>query len=241
MKQKILIVDDKPENLFTLEDFILENLDVEVIQAESGNEALKQVLHHNFSLAILDIQMPEMDGYEASTLIRAFEKKSNLEETPIVALTANAIKGNKKKCIDSGMNYFLAKPFKKKELVEKLLICIQKSAFTSDNIKENIEEENFIEPNNKINFLDVSILKSLHNDVGSEIYTLLNSFIEQTENYKSEIKKCIDNSDYSELPKQCHGLKGCSSYIGAKDLTDTCDILAHHISNLTEHDIEKKA
>ena len=76
-KPKILIVDDKPENLVAIRT-VLKNLDVELIEATSGNDALKATLHHNFVLALLDIQMPEMDGYELASILREEEKTKNL-------------------------------------------------------------------------------------------------------------------------------------------------------------------
>jgi signal transduction histidine kinase len=81
---KILIVDDKPENLFALEQ-ILADLDVTVIKATSGNEALIASLNHEFALAILDVQMPAMDGYELAELLRSQDRTRNL---PIIFLSA---------------------------------------------------------------------------------------------------------------------------------------------------------
>ena len=71
-KPKILIVDDKPENLFALEK-LLKKLDADVLQATSGTEALKLSLEHDFCLLITDIQMPEMDGYEFVELLRSLK------------------------------------------------------------------------------------------------------------------------------------------------------------------------
>jgi two-component system sensor histidine kinase/response regulator len=74
---KILIVDDKPENLFTL-DMLLQRLNVEVIQATSGFDALRLTLEHDFCLAIVDVQMPEMDGYELVELLRGNQSTESL-------------------------------------------------------------------------------------------------------------------------------------------------------------------
>ena len=207
--------------------------------AENGKAALKLFKSSNYNIVLMDCQMPEMDGYEASTKIRAFEKSSDKDAVPIVALTANAIKGNEQKCIDSGMNYFLAKPFKKKELVEKLSFCIQNTQLSSASLQlvNNAEEKSIKED---IVFLDINIMKALYRDVGSEIYNLLDSYIEQTIKSKIELENCIKKTDYKMLSEVCHTLKGCSSYIGIKELTDTCDILAHNIKDLSKQGIEKK-
>jgi len=68
-QSKILIVDDKPENLFALE-VTLSEPDIEIIKASSGNEAIKATLDHDFALMVLDVQMPEMDGYELAEILR---------------------------------------------------------------------------------------------------------------------------------------------------------------------------
>ena len=76
-RQKILIVDDRSENLIALRK-VLTEVDVEVIAAHSGNEALTATLNHRFALAILDVMMPEMDGYELAGLLRGDESTHRL-------------------------------------------------------------------------------------------------------------------------------------------------------------------
>ncbi|MBF0574003.1 MAG: response regulator, partial [Desulfamplus sp.] len=83
-KPKILIVDDIPENLFALEK-ILSKLDAQIIRASSGNEALALILDNEFALIILDVQMPEMDGYEVAEILKSNEKTENI---PIIFVTA---------------------------------------------------------------------------------------------------------------------------------------------------------
>ncbi len=107
MKPKILIVDDKPENLIALEK-VLNNFDVDFIRANSGNEALVMTLMYDFALAIVDIQMPEMDGYETVELMRQEEKTKLL---PVIFVSAiytedfHIVKG-----IETGAVDFIPKP-----------------------------------------------------------------------------------------------------------------------------------
>ena len=115
--QKILIVDDKPENLTALRN-VLSDLSVTCVSAESGNQALAATLHHDFALAILDVQMPGMDGYETTRRIREAEAlRGRGAPLPVVAITAHALDRDRQRCLDAGMNDFISKPFDADELL----------------------------------------------------------------------------------------------------------------------------
>lgn len=122
-KPKILVVDDRPENLVALRT-VLKDLDVELIEATSGNEALKKSLHHDFVLALLDIQMPEMDGYELAGILREEDKTIHL---PFIFISAvytdnlNVFKGYEK-----GAFSFITKPFQPEILINKVKFFIDK-------------------------------------------------------------------------------------------------------------------
>lgn len=120
-KPKILLVDDRIENLIALET-VLKDMDVILIKATSGNEALKQTLHHHFALALIDIQMPEMDGYELASILREDEKTANL---PFIFISGvftdnlNIFKG-----YDKGAFSFITKPFQPGILLNKVKLFI---------------------------------------------------------------------------------------------------------------------
>jgi two-component system, sensor histidine kinase and response regulator len=122
-KPKILVVDDKPENLVAIER-VLRDLDIDLVLANSGNEALSLTLHHDFALALLDIQMPEMDGYELAEILRAEEKTMHL---PFIFISAvytdnlNVFKGYEK-----GAFSFITKPFQAEILINKVKFFIEK-------------------------------------------------------------------------------------------------------------------
>jgi len=137
-KSKILIVDDKEENLLgmkqILKDVGQDGLPIEIITVTSGNEALKIALHHNFALIILDVQMPEMDGYELAQLLRG---KKETQKVPIIFLTAqystlhSVFKGYKTGAVD-----FLTKPVDPKIIVSKIKIFVQ-----LDQQKKELEQQ----------------------------------------------------------------------------------------------------
>jgi len=145
-KPKILIVDDKPENIFALED-VLSGLDVEMVKAANGNDALKAVLNQSFALAILDVQMPEMDGYELAKLIRT---KKEISHIPIIFLSAvysdklHIFKGYKSGAID-----FLTKPYSPEILIGKVKIFLEQYKYKN---KLEILVNELNESNKKLEF-----------------------------------------------------------------------------------------
>ena len=104
---KLLLVDDEPKNLLALET-LLEDLDVQLEKAQSGTEALKLCARDSFSLILMDVQMPEMDGVETLKQIRA--RKGSAWSTPVVAFTAHAQDSDVRKYIDDGFHGVLTKP-----------------------------------------------------------------------------------------------------------------------------------
>ncbi len=116
--KKILIVDDDVRNIFALSSVMGEK-EMDIVIAENGKDALKSLDENdNIDLVLMDIMMPEMDGYEAMQHIR---KKNKFKNLPIIALTAKAMKGDRQKCIEAGANDYLSKPID----IEKLLSLMQ--------------------------------------------------------------------------------------------------------------------
>lgn len=120
-KAKILIVDDTPQNLFTLEK-VLKELDVEVIQAASGNEALKATLYHDFSLIMLDVHMPGMNGLEVAEVLK---QTDNTADIPIIFVTAmDKDESFELRAYSKGAVDFLYKPFNKVVLLSKAKVLL---------------------------------------------------------------------------------------------------------------------
>ncbi|EDN71014.1 Response regulator receiver [Beggiatoa sp. PS] len=121
--KKVLIVDDDPRNTFALAT-ILEDKNMEVIAGENGHEALELLeQHEDIAIVLMDIMMPEMDGYEAMRQIRA-QKNRFRRQLPIIALTAKAMKGDKTKCIEAGANDYLSKPVDTDKLISLMRVWL---------------------------------------------------------------------------------------------------------------------
>lgn len=122
-KPKILLVDDRPENLLALER-LLKDLPLELFSVTSGNEALKLTLHHDFALALLDIQMPEMDGYELAEILRSEEKTSGIPFIFISAIYTDNI--NVFRGYEKGAFSYITKPFEPEVLLNKVNFFLEK-------------------------------------------------------------------------------------------------------------------
>ncbi len=119
--KKVLIVDDDERNIFALAT-ILENRDAEVICGLNGKEGLEHLKQHDdIAIILMDIMMPEMDGYEA---IRKIRKQKKYHDLPIIALTAKAMKDDKAKCIEAGANDYLAKPVDANKLISLMRVWL---------------------------------------------------------------------------------------------------------------------
>ena len=122
-KKRVLIVEDKKVNQQVAVG-ILKKLNYTSELAEHGKIAIEKVLLNDYELILMDCHMPYMDGYEATKKIRLLQKDGEVAYCPIIAVTGNAMHGDKEKCIEVGMDDFLAKPFTVKEMstiIEKWL------------------------------------------------------------------------------------------------------------------------
>ncbi len=126
--RRVLLAEDNVVNA-KLAVRLLERLGCRVDLASNGHEALKMVQSIPFDLVFMDCQMPEMDGFEATRAIRAWERSSRIEPSPavtrlpIVALTANAMQGDRERCIDAGMDDYITKPLARADLQRVLQKC----------------------------------------------------------------------------------------------------------------------
>ncbi|WP_394746883.1 response regulator [Spongiimicrobium salis] len=117
--KRILIVDDDMRNIYALET-ILEAEEVQVTVATNGAEAVEEVENGEFDAVLMDIMMPVMDGYEATKKIREL----GYEKLPIIALTAKAMKGDREKCLEAGVNDYMSKPLDVEKLISLLKVWL---------------------------------------------------------------------------------------------------------------------
>ena len=122
--KKVLVADDDMRNVFAL-THLLEEHKINVVVARNGKEAIDVLQsNHDTDLILMDIMMPEMDGY---TAIQEIRKDEELSEIPIIAITAKAMKNDKKKCLDAGANDYLTKPIDQNQLFTQMSLWLEKN------------------------------------------------------------------------------------------------------------------
>jgi CheY-like chemotaxis protein len=119
--RKVLVVDDDARNIFALTS-VLENQEMNVLSATSGQSAIDVIQNNpDLNIVLMDIMMPDMDGYET---MREIRRKPELHTLPIVALTAKAMKGDREKCLDAGASDYIAKPVNTDQLLSLMKVWL---------------------------------------------------------------------------------------------------------------------
>jgi osomolarity two-component system sensor histidine kinase NIK1 len=122
---KILLVEDNLMNQKVVM-YNLKKLNCTITPVSNGKEALENFKNNNYDLVLMDIMLPEMNGYEITIEIRKFEKLNEIKNpVTIIALTANTFENDKEKCFSVGMNEYLSKPFTAQQLIKKIEKYIQ--------------------------------------------------------------------------------------------------------------------
>jgi PAS domain S-box-containing protein len=195
---KVLLVEDNRVNQVVAMNF-LKRWGVEVVIANHGKEALEKIVTKDYSIVLMDLQMPEMDGYEASRRIRAMND-SYFTTVPILALTASAMMDVKGKVLAAGMSDFISKPFQPHELFEKIagFVAMKKNEDLDGDIKANLHA--YSEG-------DADFKKELATNVIRNILEL-----------KTALHESIaDRSDRTRFSKACHKVKTSLSLVGDKN------------------------
>jgi CheY-like chemotaxis protein len=116
----ILLVEDHAPNILVATTY-LEQFGFRVSVAENGVEAFDKLKSHSFAAVLMDVQMPGLNGFETTQLIRGYEARQGLPPLPVIGMTAHAMSGDRERCLAAGMTDYIAKPFDPEDLRNKLL------------------------------------------------------------------------------------------------------------------------
>ena len=203
--KRILLVEDNDINQLVAND-ILEQAGLRVTIASNGEEAIKYVRANKFDVVLMDVQMPIMDGYKATEILRETYTSSEL---PIIAMTANALKGDREKSIESGMNDYISKPIDPEILFETLEKWI--SGNSTKNIKKPLTEN----LNEKVEILDFNKTLIRLGNKENFYYDLLNRYCDNYSKLINDFSDMWMNKQYDDAKRFIHSIKSVTGNIGA--------------------------
>ncbi len=216
----VLLVDDNETNRKVI-GRQLRMLGCEVVLAEDGEEALKIWRDCACDMVLTDCHMPVMNGYELAHAIRNEEADGRV---PIVAITADALKGTAQKCYAAGMDDYLTKPVQLKQLEQSVERWLGSAADETQTEHADGQETN--SDDHYVAAVDESVLPAL---IGSEDHSLLNDFylgfISSSDPTMAQLQQAGDALDYEEVARQAHKLKSSSRTVGASRMGDCCERL----------------
>lgn len=215
----ILVVDDNQLNLELFYDLINNPLkNVSVTMASNGKEALSIFEKNDFDIILMDIQMPEMDGYETTKIIRSSLSvpKKNI---PIIAMTAHVLEGVHQKCIDVGMNDTIAKPINTNILTSKIKEFCQQSTMEFRQSSTNPKHEN------ASNELNLSTLQELTNNDSAKINKYLLLFQKNLPLDLSDLEQAVKSQNRENIATISHKIKGSLVYLNATSIYDEIKFL----------------
>ncbi|MCF7928538.1 MAG: PAS domain S-box protein [Spirochaetales bacterium] len=215
----VLVAEDNPSNMLLAQGLFARLIpEAQVVKAENGKEAVNLYRKHRPDLVLMDVQMPEMDGYDATAEIREIEKGAKVgdkeecrERTPIVALTAGAVEGDRKKALEAGMDDYLSKPITIDSLIssmERWLPAVGRSSLSGElNTGEESEEVE-----GRIGRMREQLRYQGHNDKTiDEMFEMLVTRIPELLN---DLENSIEKQDAPALKKTAHSAKGIFSTVG---------------------------
>lgn len=204
----LLLIEDNQLNQ-KLAKNVLNNFGFEVDIAENGIQGIDLLKHKKYDLILMDIQMPELDGYQTTKIIR---KELKLD-IPILAMTAHSIVGEKEKCIEVGMNDFVSKPFEQKELFEKISRLINMQNQTN-NIAEKTQH------NNEKPMVNLSYLYELSNGNREFEKEMISLFIHQVPKEILTLQRAFEEHEYQKICETAHKMKSSMDIFNRNDLSE---------------------
>jgi len=204
---RILLVENNPFNRMVAKDTleaVIMNANVDI--AGNGLEAISCILNNHYDIVLMDLNMPVMDGYEATRRIRA-ELPHPKNKVKIMAISASSTKQERDECIEAGMSDYLAKPFLPEELKLKIASLVE-------NGKATIARQNG-------NSINLDFLEEVTGGDKSKKVKYINMYLQDTPALFNSLKKGIENTDWETIREASHTLISQFHYVGAEALKKT--------------------
>jgi len=210
-KINILLVEDNIMNQ-KYASILLKELGADVDIAQNGQIAIEMLKNKKYNLILMDIQMPVMDGYKTASVIRG---ELHLK-TPIIAMTAHIMAGEKEKCAGFGMNDYISKPFNESDLykiISKYLGDIAKTNKSATTVSEEKTKEDIHQQ-----VIDLSELQTLSKGNKAFVKEMIGIFLEQVPLDMNDIEAAIKETDYDTIQAISHKMKTSVGFIGLRPL-----------------------
>ncbi len=221
LRASILLAEDNPVNQEVARG-MLELLGCDIMVAGNGHEAVAAVTSTRFDLVLMDCQMPQMDGYLATATIRDRERSMALPRLPIIGVTANALVGDRERCLQAGMDDYLSKPFSLEELRAALERTLHDRKFRTQpppETRPTVGER-------QTGVLDSAALASIRrlNPAGypALLERLVVAYLKSSDQAVAMLGEALVNGQREELGKIAHSLKSSSGNVGAIRLIALC-------------------
>ncbi len=214
---RILLAEDNEMNqMLATKIFARWKLHLEI--AENGERAVEKLKTDDFDLVLMDIQMPVMDGYEATRQIRN-TLPAPKSSVPIIAMTAHAMVGESEKCIALGMNDYISKPFNQQDLYNKISAVLHKNRKFIPHLKMKTEKN--ISLSNDKKHIDLSYLKEIAEGNTDFIKKMISAYLLQTPAMLSDMSKSIDSKRWQDLRGVAHKMKPSLDFVGIHSIKQT--------------------
>ncbi len=221
---RILLAEDNPVNLLVAQK-LLAFLGFEADTATDGEAALSSMESTRYDMVFMDCQMPVLDGYAATRRWRAMETESGRGPVPIVAMTANAMAGDRERCLAAGMDDYLSKPVAR----EQLDACLQRWLPRQQALPElascgpaamNPESVSAAAQARVLPILDNSVIDELYEVAGADTFTILQLFLEDAPLIIERLEVAAANRDSIQLRDLAHTLTSSSANVGAQAVSN---------------------
>lgn len=224
---RALLVEDYPVNQVFAQRLLTKFGFTVIDHAENGAEALEKYKANTYDVIFMDCQMPELDGYETTRRIRAMEE-STTRHTPIIAMTANAMMGDREKCLNSGMDDYVSKPLRVqhiRSILQDMFVMNENGAFDGTN-----QPAKHLNDEVPVDMAQLRLFTSGDAEVERELSEM---FVEEAKKMVVELQQNMA-SDARELWKSAaHRLKGSSGNLGARRLHHLCKNAESHFQDDT--------
>ncbi|MBF0448174.1 MAG: PAS domain S-box protein [Magnetococcales bacterium] len=222
----ILVADDAQDNLMVIKGF-LAHTPYQLDLVSNGTEAVKQFRAASYDLVLMDIQMPEMDGYEATRKIRKWERESGLEPIPIIALTAQAMQDVSEKILAAGCDLHLTKPIRKNRLLNVIHQFANLGHLTTDAPSSPAKQPTMLfkqpqetNPHQPVTAQSVNhkVLDQLQVELGCDLTESIDLFLSTLSERIELLEKSFAQENVTALKETAHLIKGTASLFGADQL-----------------------